>query len=310
MFKFAALIALLVSFQAFAQSPCGKNQSNEQIDLYNSDDLFFAAKFLGRYGKNLEAIECLNLAKKIAPDYLDVRLELINNFIKIGDRKSATLEAKEYEVFPTNGYYLTTYFKYVKRIPKIKPVKAPIAGYEFVANTWSSPAPHYWIFTNDIIKDIELFKKVVKLRIAFKPKEARKLMDTQLLPANMSSPTVYFYSSMLYYDLGNTEMGKKHLEISIELTFNDADVILMSARFLNELRWYKSSLKLITAKISTFDTYGCFQLGSALKQIYEKTNPSAAVKLDKVLMYSLYNNVTDSQLCREIEHQFFKPTLF
>lgn len=310
MFKFLAALALFVSFQAYSQSPCGLPQSNQQIDLFNSDDLFFAAKFLGRNGKPLEAIECLNLAKKIAPDYLDVRLELLNMFIRIGDKRSAQLEAKEYELFPTNGYYISTFVNYVNKIRKISPVKEPIPGYSHVKLPSTYVREDFRIFSHERIDNLEIFKQAIKLKLTFKPKEARRLFDTKILPANPNSATVYFYSSLLYYELGYTAMGEKHMQIALEISVDDQDVILMLARSLNDLRWYKYSLKLLGAKIHRFDNYGCFQLASALKQIYDATNTNSARNLDKVMMNSLYYSTTDSQLCREIENQFFKPTLF
>lgn len=85
------MIALLMCSQMvfainYEPYPCRTGNANTSIDLFNSDDLFFAGRFLSRNERPKEAIECLNRAKTIAPAYIDVRLELMNAFHNLGDK--------------------------------------------------------------------------------------------------------------------------------------------------------------------------------------------------------------------------------
>lgn len=306
--SFLFLVSIF-SMQAFAQLnrnlapyPCKRTEAKPQIDLKNSDDLFMAGRFLVRNYRVLEGVQCLNIAKDIAPAYLDVRLELLYAFVELGDKSSALSEARELGYFALNDYYYQTYRTYTRKISNISVVSKPKAGFSFMPKVVVDDGTEYKVLTGEDIVNEDVLKKIVILKHQSFFTKARKMMDEEVLPYNRESPTVYMYSGLLYYNLNQPKLGESHLKKALEVAYNDPDVILSISRALNAQSKYNESYSLLKTNISYFNDYGCFQLGSSLKDVLVNLNSSRTGALDKILMDSLYNGTVDTRLCRRIEN--------
>lgn len=304
------LFLLLTSFAFAAFSdlkpyPCRPGQPAPEIELTNSDDLFFAGRHLVRAGREKEGVQCLNRAKKIAPAYLDVRLELLYAFVEMHDLKSAWLEADEFLLFPSSGYYYHTYLTYRRKIVRTTEFREPMEGFAFETQAPASIGSDYRKLLGEEIENEAYLKEAIRLKNMSRFHEARLILDQQVLPVNLESPTVWFYSGLVYYDLNLPALAEIELRKTLAQAYYEPDVILSVMRALLAQTKYQAAHWLIKESIGSFKDYGCFQLGAGLKQIFEVTKPASVKKLKKLMDQSLEDRNLDGKLCREIQANFF-----
>lgn len=294
------LLASAFAHADYEKFPCRKNSSNTEIDLRNSDDLFFAGRFLARAGRTKEAIQCLNRGKELAPAYLDIRLELMYSFIALKDKKSAKCEGGEFLLFPMTNYYFDAYKAYRSRIRKMKNIRKPVPGFDFNSVPPMNINGDFPSLAGEEIKNEKEFRRAVSSKREAKFSEARKLLDSSVLPVNPDSPTVHFISGLVYFDLNQFKSAEAELTKTLELIKYDTDVILALSRVLNAQLKYSESFKLLSGNANRFEGYGCFQLGSALLASLKVLNPELAEELN-ILMDQALLEKAEAALCKKIE---------
>ena len=133
-FLFIALVLSLISFNSFAYSahPCLCHGGGSQVNPNDPDQLLEVGTFLMKHLRPVEAVECLNRAKRISPHYLDVRLALMNSFHDIGDKISGMEEAEAFTEFGrVNEYYQETYETYLEKLNRLTTSRS-VEGHTYI----------------------------------------------------------------------------------------------------------------------------------------------------------------------------------
>jgi len=284
----------------YPERPCRMPQSNSVIDLGNSDDLFFAGRALSRAGRLLDGIECLNRAKQIAPDYLDVRLELMNSFHDLGDRVSGMQEAYDLSFFPLTPYYRQTFETYYRKLFRLGAGFRPIPGFCYL---WVAPrttdAPYRRV-RDEVVVNEEGILQALELRALGRFAEAWQVMSQRVLPYNSQSATAQFYGAACAWNAGYPDAAAYHYSSALQLAGFKEDFVLGLARALNASYRASDAYRVIVAYRPYFIAYGCFQLGTALYDSLSVIAPLRAQQLALVLNLSLWNGSDDPALCREL----------
>lgn len=307
-FKLICLaFSLLISSASFAHHPphpCKTGASGGTIDLYNSDDLFFAGRLLTRNGRTKEGIECLNRGKVIAPSYLDIRLELMNAFQIIRDKDSGLKEAADMQKFKLNPYYAETWNIYYKKIQRITHPARPLEGFKYI-NVPVLDLGHDFKKIDDIkIIHENFLRKSVELKNEGNFDRALDMMERHVLPFNRNSATVFMYAGIFYASVNDFERAESYFAKTITLVPQDVDVVLLLMRAISANNLPHTSLNLATEKKKIFVDYGCFKLGSNLVDIYTRMDSHLSVSLQRYLTKSLTERTSEAVVCRVIKTHY------
>lgn len=297
------LLFLIASsaYASYPSHPCKTRSTGASVDLYNSDDLYFAGRLLSRNGRAIEGIECLNRGKMIAPGYLDIRLELMNAFHTIGDKNSGLKEAEDLKRFKLTPYYQETWDIYLGKLNRIRNSAASIEGYEYIQVPVIDLGHDY-----KKIDDVEIYnEKALKLAVELKNEgkfsKAIEILEREILPFNRNSATVYMYAGIFYATVNEFSKSQDLFARSMSLIRNDVDVILLLMRAMNANHNPTGSIYLAKKKSFLFTDYGCLKLGMNLVDVYTKTNRQLAFEVQDYLTYAIVKQISEKVVCQEVK---------
>ena len=313
------LTSTCITSAAFAQSavdwagtldsrPCAPRKAvSNDFDMKNSDDLFYVGKSLNRGGRVAEAIECLNRGKHIAPDYLDIRLELMNAFAQFNDQKSGFMEAIEFNLTkavdtlsPESAkYYHETFDAYFGKLTRIQKVAVPQEGFKFEPVPQNFEHSVYKSLQGEAIVDEAKLKLAIEMKFQGQFVQARQTINP-LLFSNPKSPTVWFWAGLMDYTLAHPDLAVKELDTAIALADHDLDVTLGMARAMNANGMQVQAYALLKREENRFTKYGCTQLAHAALDAAYKVNATKAKEIEGIILRGISSG-QEAQICIELK---------
>jgi tetratricopeptide (TPR) repeat protein len=254
--------------QSYEPYPCRTGNANTSIDLFNSDDLFFTGRFLSRNGKPIEAIQCLNRAKTIAPAYIDVRLELMNAFHNLGDKTSGLKEAKALNGTELTFDYQETYQIYYAKLQRITRSINPMQGFEYLEIAVTDLGMAYKKIDDLPIINEKSLKEAVAMKHRGEFANAKTKLTDHVLPYNSSSATVFMYSGIIYSALNEFQSAETFFNDAIKLAPRDVDVTLLLMRAIYSNGFPNLALNYAKVQSKLFVDYGCIKLAGNVSDIF------------------------------------------
>lgn len=298
-------LTTLANAQSYEPYPCRTGNANTSIDLFNSDDLFFAGRFLSRNGKPKEAVQCLNRAKTIAPAYIDVRLELMNAFHNLGDKTSGMKEAGALNRIELNFEYQETYQIYLAKLKRITHSIKPIKGFEYLEVSVTDLGMAYKKIDDRAIVHEQALKEAVAMKHRGEFSHARMMLTKRVLPFNKNSATVFMYSGIIYAALNDFKSAEIFFNKAINLAPRDVDVTLLLMRAIYANGFARIALNYGKSQSNLFVDYGCIKLAGNLSDIFGALGQEDHSRaIEKFVIRNNNHQNSESEVCEFIKEQY------
>jgi tetratricopeptide (TPR) repeat protein len=303
--NYLAILGLMVSTVSFANTydpyPCRTGIANGPINLFNSDDLYFAGRTLVRNDRVLEGIQCLNRAKTIAPGYIDVRLELMNGFSRLDDQASGFKEAVSVAQFNLNDYYQSTFNTYLEKLVRITFPVEPKIDFEYIELPVTDLGMAYKNIDGIQIINESLLKEAISLKQKGRFEEALSIIKNNVLPVNQLSATVYMYSGVIFAANNQFVTAEAMFSKATALAPNDVDVALLLMRVMNANGSHQLAYLYAKRVSNLFTNYGCFKLASNISDIFLRNGHLAqSDEIQQFLENALFNGTNEVRTCEFI----------
>lgn len=307
--KIAMILVLIFSQSLLAANyepfPCRTGNANTSIDLFNSDDLFFAGRFLSRNSRPKEAIECLNRAKIIAPAYIDVRLELMNAFHNFGDKISGLKEAKSLLLLELNSEYMETYQIYLNKLNRMEMVIKPIKGYEYLEMPVTDLGMAFKKIDDHPIHNERALKEAVAMKHRGEFQNALKTIKELVLPFNHHSATVYMYSGIIFAAVDDFQKAESFFIQATILALWDVDVALLLMRAIQSNGFSRIAFAFAKERAGLFNSYGCNKLAGNLSDIFVALKKEEASKdIEKFVIENMHEQRSESHVCHYLKANY------